>query len=48
MKYLKPEHNLIFINSKDIITLSPVFEENHDNENGKSEYTVSPDQIFGI
>ena len=46
-KYIKPEYNVLVLQSNDIITTSG-FEISQDNINNKVDYIITPDSIFGI
>lgn len=46
-KYIKPEYNILVLQSNDVITTSD-FEINQDNDNNKVDYIINPGSIFGF
>ena len=47
-KYISPSYKLTELEAEDIMQTSSVFTEEKNEENGKVDYVVTPESIFGF
>lgn len=47
-KYISPSYEINELEIKDVIAASAAFSENTDEQNGKIDYVVKPESIFGF
>ena len=47
-KYISPSYEACELEANDIMSVSSAFTEETDEQNGKIDYVVSPESIFGF